>query len=43
MGEKIKSQSFFSLVWEIIKIAVLALVIILPVRYFIAQPFFVNG
>lgn len=35
--------SFFSFVWEIIKIAILALVIILPVRYFIAQPFFVKG
>ena len=38
-----KSEGFFSFVWEIVKIAVLALVIILPIRYFIAQPFFVKG
>lgn len=43
MDEETKSQSFFSFVWEIIKIAILALAIILPVRYFIAQPFFVKG
>ncbi|MEK7537186.1 MAG: signal peptidase I [Patescibacteria group bacterium] len=35
--------SFFSFVREIIKIAILALVIILPIRYFIAQPFYVKG
>ena len=38
-----KRDSFFLLFWEIIKIAVLALIIILPIRYFIAQPFFVKG
>jgi len=43
MDREIKSQSFFSSVWEIIKIAALALVIILPIRYFIAQLFFVKG
>lgn len=43
MEEETKSQSFFLFVQEIIKIAVLALIIILPVRYFIAQPFFVKG
>ncbi len=45
MEEELQSQkkSFFLFLWEIVKIAVLALVIILPIRYFIAQPFFVKG
>lgn len=47
MDKEIKSQSFFLFVWEtikeIIKIAILALIIIAPIRYFIAQPFFVKG
>lgn len=45
MEEESQSQkeSFFLFVLEIIKIAVLALIIILPLRYFIAQPFFVKG
>ena len=30
-------------VWETIKIVVLSLLIILPIRYFIVQPFFVRG
>lgn len=38
-----KHKNFFSFLLEIIKIMVLALVIILPIRYFIAQPFFVKG
>src|SRR3989344_4060631 len=32
--------SFF---WETIKIVVISLIIILPIRYFIVQPFFVKG
>lgn len=43
MEEETKSQSFFLFLWEIVKITVLALVIIVPIRYFIAQPFFVKG
>lgn len=45
MEEKLQSQkgSFFLFLWEIVKITILALVIILPIRYFIAQPFFVKG
>lgn len=43
MEEEMKSQSFFLFLWEIVKIIILALVIILPIRYFIAQPFFVKG
>lgn len=43
MEEEMKSQSFFLFLWELAKIAALALVIVLPIRYFIAQPFFVKG
>jgi len=32
-----------SFLWEIIKVVIIALVIIIPVRYFLVQPFFVNG
>lgn len=38
-----KRESLFFFLWEIAKIVVLALLIILPIRYFIAQPFFVKG
>lgn len=34
---------FFLFLWEVIKIAILALIIILPIRYFVAQPFCVKG
>lgn len=30
-------------IWEIIKIVIVALVIVIPIRYFIFQPFFVEG
>ncbi|MFH1582232.1 MAG: signal peptidase I [bacterium] len=36
-------KSFFGFLWEIVKIVVIALVIVLPIRYFLFQPFFVNG
>jgi signal peptidase I len=29
--------------WEILKIVIIALAIIIPIRYFLIQPFFVNG
>jgi len=34
---------FFSYLGELVKIAIIALVIILPVRYFLIQPFYVKG
>ena len=37
----LKSSLFFT--WEIIKIIIISLAIIIPVRYFLIQPFFVNG
>ncbi|OGZ18675.1 MAG: signal peptidase I [Candidatus Nealsonbacteria bacterium RBG_13_42_11] len=36
-------KNFFSFVWEIVKIVVIALVIVIPIRYFLFQPFFVKG
>ena len=33
----------FAYIWETIKIIVISLIIIIPVRYFIVQPFFVKG
>jgi len=36
-------RSFSVFVWEIIKIVVIALLIVVPIRYFIFQPFFVKG
>ena len=38
-----RSEGPFLFLWETIKIIILALVIIIPFRYFIAQPFFVKG
>ncbi len=38
--EKITVKSF---IWEIVKFSILAAVIVLPIRAFIAQPFIVNG
>ncbi|MDP2951116.1 MAG: signal peptidase I [bacterium] len=38
-----KIKSAFSFVWEILKLALLALIIVLPIRYFIFQPFVVKG
>src|SRR5688500_16485157 len=29
--------------WEIVKILILAVIIIVPIRYFLIQPFFVRG
>lgn len=36
-------RNFFSFVFELIKIVVISLVIIIPVRYFLIQPFYVKG
>jgi signal peptidase I len=36
-------KSFFSFVWEMAKIIIIALLIVVPIRYFVFQPFFVKG
>jgi signal peptidase I len=33
----------FSFLWELAKIVIMALVIVIPIRYFLFQPFFVKG
>jgi signal peptidase I len=38
-----RGEQITSLVWEMTKIAVISLAIILPVRYFLIQPFYVKG
>jgi len=36
-------KSFLLFIWEIVKIVIIALLIVVPIRYFIFQPFFVKG
>ena len=36
-------KSFLTLAWEIFKIFIISLAIIIPIRYFLIQPFFVKG
>ena len=36
-------RNLFSFIWEIVKIVVIALLIVVPIRYFLFQPFFVKG
>ena len=36
-------RPFFSFIWETAKIIIIALLIVVPVRYFVFQPFFVKG
>lgn len=36
-------KKFFLFIWETLKITIIALVIVFPIRYFIFQPFFVEG
>ena len=38
-----KANKFFSFIWDLVKIALVALVIVLPIRYFLFQPFIVKG
>jgi len=34
---------FFLFIWEVLKIVIVALAIVVPIRYFLFQPFFVSG
>ncbi|MFH1181208.1 MAG: signal peptidase I [bacterium] len=36
-------KSFLSFIWETVKIVIIALLIVVPIRYFVFQPFFVKG
>ena len=33
----------FIFIWEVVKIVIIAAVIVVPIRYFLFQPFFVRG
>ena len=35
--------SFFTFIWEVFKIVIISLIIVVPIRYFLFQPFFVRG
>lgn len=37
------SQDLWSFFWEIIRAIIISLIIIVPIRYFLVQPFFVKG
>jgi signal peptidase I len=37
------ARKIFFFIWELLKLVVISLVIILPVRYFLIQPFYVKG
>jgi len=36
-------KNFLSFIWETLKIVIIALVIVVPIRYFLFQPFFIKG
>lgn len=36
-------KNFLSFLWETLKIVIIALLIVIPIRYFLFQPFFVKG
>lgn len=40
---KTKFKKFFDDAWDLIKFAIIALVIVIPIRMFVAQPFVVSG
>lgn len=41
--KKPKWQAISEFFWEMVRVAIISLVIILPVRYFLIQPFYVKG
>src|SRR5437773_2899227 len=36
-------KKYFSATWELLKVLIIAAIIVLPIRYFIFQPFIVKG
>jgi len=42
-ADKERIGKFASFVWEVVKIAIIAFVIVAPIRYFLFQPFIVSG
>lgn len=42
-NKKHRWQAFSEFFWEMVRVAIISLIIILPVRYFLIQPFYVKG
>ena len=42
-GKKDILKGFIGFIWEFLKIVIIAVIIVLPIRYFIFQPFIVKG
>jgi len=40
---KSKGRIFFEFIWDLVKVICISLAIIIPVRYFLIQPFYVKG
>ncbi len=40
---KTRKQAIIEFFWEMVRVSIISLVIILPVRYFLIQPFYVKG
>jgi len=43
LANKTKSRQVFEFLWDLVKVICISLAIIIPVRYFLIQPFYVNG
>ena len=43
LDKKPKWQAISEFIWEMVRVAIISLAIILPVRYFLIQPFYVKG
>ncbi|MBI4160765.1 MAG: signal peptidase I [Candidatus Yanofskybacteria bacterium] len=43
LGKHAQRSNGLSFIWETVKIIIVSLAIIVPIRYFIVQPFFVKG
>ncbi len=41
--KEVNMKKFFIFIWEILKIVIIAAAIVMPIRYFLFQPFFVKG
>ncbi len=42
-GEQESMKKFLVFIWEVVKMVVISLAIVLPIRYFLIQPFYVKG
>lgn len=42
-GFRATSKKFLGVLWEFVKVIIVALIIVLPIRYYLFQPFVVNG